>query len=312
MTLKRKYVGSDKAATEKCTRWILLLVVGLSIVPFVPTRANAQAPWSSVVWMRFSDNVLSDDTESVYFGDGYGATYCIDSLNPTIQEFEAPPTAPGFWIVFKDFRRVGCYGQGLMRYDFYGFAGRTQVDTFDIGFANYVAPSATWLIRWPSAEYLRARCDSIFIVEPTGKMKPPKVDMMVQDSLVLAAPGDSGIKSFYIIKYGSVIVDGVRQRASTLPAQPVLNQNYPNPFNPSTRISYNVPFESDVTLKIYDLLGGEMATLVNEKKRPGEYSLQWNAEGMPSGVYFYRMQARQTDGGQAGAFSVTRKLLLMK
>ncbi len=86
-----------------------------------------------------------------------------------------------------------------------------------------------------------------------------------------------------------------------------LGQNYPNPFNPSTTIHFSV-MASDrgnlVTLKIYNLLGQEAATLVNEVLKPGKYSATWNAEGLPSGMYFYRLQS--------GSFTQTRKLLLMK
>ncbi len=83
-----------------------------------------------------------------------------------------------------------------------------------------------------------------------------------------------------------------------------LDQNYPNPSNPSTEIRYLVPVRSFVTLSIYDVLGRTVATLVNEEKPAGEYTIRWNAEGMPSGVYFYRMQAR--------AFTATKKLLIIR
>ncbi|MBI5473802.1 MAG: T9SS type A sorting domain-containing protein [Ignavibacteriae bacterium] len=91
----------------------------------------------------------------------------------------------------------------------------------------------------------------------------------------------------------------------------VLRQNYPNPFNPSTTIRYAltpVPSPSGrgekVSLKVYDLLGREVATLVNEIKQPGEHTVQWNTEELASGVYFYRMMA--------GSYVQTRKLVLQK
>ncbi len=87
-----------------------------------------------------------------------------------------------------------------------------------------------------------------------------------------------------------------------------LFQNYPNPFNPSTRISYTVAHESFVTLRIYDILGRKVATLVNERKQFGDNSVQWNAEGMPTGVYLYRLQA----GSAGGGFVETKKMLLIR
>ena len=83
-----------------------------------------------------------------------------------------------------------------------------------------------------------------------------------------------------------------------------LDQNYPNPFNPSTSIAYQMSKEEFVSIKVYDLVGREVATLVNEVKPAGSYSIQWNAAGMCSGVYFYKMQAN--------SFSAMRKMLLLK
>ena len=78
------------------------------------------------------------------------------------------------------------------------------------------------------------------------------------------------------------------------PAEFVLEQNYPNPFNSSTRIKYGVPGEDPVTIKIYDILGREVSTLVNTIKSPGYYTLIWDASGYPSGVYFYSMISDKT------------------
>jgi photosystem II stability/assembly factor-like uncharacterized protein len=83
-----------------------------------------------------------------------------------------------------------------------------------------------------------------------------------------------------------------------------LSHNFPNPFNPSTTISYSLPTTSMVQLKILDILGQEIATLVNEEKTPGNYSVEWNATQLASGVYFYRIQA--------GNFVQTKKMILMK
>ena len=70
-----------------------------------------------------------------------------------------------------------------------------------------------------------------------------------------------------------------------------LLQNYPNPFNPSTKISYQIPELSFITLKIYGVLGNEITTLVKEQKPVGTYEATFNAAGLPSGVYFYTLQA---------------------
>jgi hypothetical protein len=83
-----------------------------------------------------------------------------------------------------------------------------------------------------------------------------------------------------------------------------LEQNYPNPFNPSTTISYSIPASSFVTLKVFDILGNEISSLVNEEMSAGNYEVEFNAVNLPSGVYFYRLQTAN--------FVETRKMVLMK
>ena len=112
------------------------------------------------------------------------------------------------------------------------------------------------------------------------------------------------------------------QEKGNLPAAFALYQNYPNPFNPVTTIRFSVGTNSYTSLRVYDVLGREAATIVSEKLPAGEYSRQWNAADMPSGIYIYRLSvtpidernenARQTSGGQAGTYTETRKLVLLK
>lgn len=90
----------------------------------------------------------------------------------------------------------------------------------------------------------------------------------------------------------------------TAPAEFSLAQNYPNPFNPSTVINYQLAAKSSVTLKVYDVMGNEVASLVNENQDAGSYSVKFNASGLASGIYFYQLTA--------GEFTAVRKLNLMK
>jgi S-formylglutathione hydrolase FrmB len=99
-----------------------------------------------------------------------------------------------------------------------------------------------------------------------------------------------------------------------LPFQPAtfyLYQNYPNPFNPSTKIKYGVMSGEYVSLKVYDILGDEVAILVSEEKPAGTYEVIWNAAKLPSGVYFYQLKVYPVAGG-AGSYTATKKLLLLK
>ena len=102
----------------------------------------------------------------------------------------------------------------------------------------------------------------------------------------------------------SEMITSVERTSTDLPAYFSLEQNYPNPFNPSTTISFNIPQQSHVKLVIYDVLGRDVRTLVDEEKQPGRYSVSFDASNLPSGVYLYRLQA--------GNFSEVRKMVVMK
>ncbi|MBI5476960.1 MAG: M6 family metalloprotease domain-containing protein [Ignavibacteriales bacterium] len=91
-----------------------------------------------------------------------------------------------------------------------------------------------------------------------------------------------------------------------------LEQNYPNPFNPVTDIRYWISDVSQVSIKVFDVLGREVATLVNELKEQGEYTVRLNAEDLPSGVYFYSLQTVNLSGGNRQSFSDVKKLVVTK
>ncbi len=103
------------------------------------------------------------------------------------------------------------------------------------------------------------------------------------------APDPSTFRIFY--RRGRFIDTDVKEERPPLPSYSRLEQNYPNPFNPNTTIRFKIQVSGFTTLKVYDMLGRKVATLVNEKKDVGEHVIEWNAEGVPSGVYYYRLIA---------------------
>ncbi len=102
--------------------------------------------------------------------------------------------------------------------------------------------------------------------------------------------------------YGTIL--DVKKGVVSMPNSFSLYQNYPNPFNPTTTISFALPSQSVVSLKVFDMLGREVSTIVSGELQAGTYTRQWNASAFASGVYFYRLQA--------GTFNETKKLLLLK
>jgi hypothetical protein len=102
----------------------------------------------------------------------------------------------------------------------------------------------------------------------------------------------------------SEIITDTQSQLSSAPTEFLLSNNFPNPFNPSTKIKYSIPQSSNVVIKIFDVLGNEIETLVNEEKPTGTYELMWNAANLPSGVYFYQLKAC--------SFVQTKKMILLK
>jgi uncharacterized delta-60 repeat protein len=115
----------------------------------------------------------------------------------------------------------------------------------------------------------------------------------------------SSSENFVTIKYSQLV--GIQPISTEIPNQYSLSQNYPNPFNPSTKIKFAIPVGNDrdrSLIKIYDALGREISTLVNEELNPGTYEVDWNAANYPSGVYYYKLVS--------GDFRETKKMILIK
>ena len=110
-----------------------------------------------------------------------------------------------------------------------------------------------------------------------------------------------------IIKTTTGGITGITPISSQIPNQFSLSQNYPNPFNPSTKIKFQIPSSGSVAqtfLSVYDVLGREVATLVNQQLQPGTYEVDWDASAYPSGVYFYKLSV--------GDYSETKRMVLLK
>jgi hypothetical protein len=110
--------------------------------------------------------------------------------------------------------------------------------------------------------------------------------------------------SLWSVLNSAIILTSVTTVSQTIPDKPYLSANYPNPFNPTTKINYSIPEKSFVKLTIYNILGEEVARIVNEEKQPGEYTVNFNGGNLSSGAYFYKLSV--------GSFTETKKMLLIK
>ncbi|MCB0723658.1 MAG: T9SS type A sorting domain-containing protein [Ignavibacteriae bacterium] len=123
---------------------------------------------------------------------------------------------------------------------------------------------------------------------------------------LVCASGYSGVTQLTQteILTDTILVTSVTNNGSGIPQQFKLSQNYPNPFNPSTKISFSIPRSGFVTLKVYDMLGSEVQTIVSEQLNAGEYISEFDGAKLSSGTYFYRIQV--------GDFVETKKMILIK
>jgi hypothetical protein len=154
--------------------------------------------------------------------------------------------------------------------------------------------------------YLWAAVDSVNKIEPsTGSTLerynlPPSAAEVYLNDLFWSYNEEANSLNSYSIE----VVQDANEKDFSTPKMFYLSQNYPNPFNPSTTISFSIPSESYVTLRIFDALGKEVCLLVSEELAVGSYSRNWYGENTTSGVYFYQLQA--------GSFTETKKLILLR
>ena len=147
-----------------------------------------------------------------------------------------------------------------------------------------------------------------------GDIAPGEVKSQVSFPVIIYTQDNSSNINFKVNVFSNnrffwsdsftVLPVGITEEESNLPIEYALKQNYPNPFNPDTKIKYQIPELSFVILKVYDVLGNEIKTLVNEEKPAGTYELTWNAINLPSGVYFYQLRA--------GKYVETKKMILLR
>ncbi len=160
------------------------------------------------------------------------------------------------------------------------------------------------------------RLRSTFVATVTGFPLPPSTTVTylfldananalatIQDAPTLPV-GIPGVASGMSVSYSTFTPLSVHELGGEKPAAFALEQNYPNPFNPSTLIRYSLPSTEQVSLKVFDMLGREVAVLVNARQAAGRYEVSFNAMNLPSGLYFYRLQA--------GSYSETRKMMLIR
>ncbi len=241
---------------------------------------------------RFSiSNLKSGKYVLLFYKDGYKSQYYGDSLN-TIN-LTGNMNIDTIFVIMEKLNSIGGEISGVIKSNSNSPLSGTLLlavdslgDTVSTSISNY---SGYYNI--PSL--LNGNYSVIANKIGYGKVTyPQKVDINLTSNPIV-----NGINI-------SITATGVDNGISNVPKAFALYQNYPNPFNPSTLIKYSVLKSSLVTLKVFDVLGREVSTLVNETKMPGNYKVTFNASKLASGVYFYQLRA--------GDYASIKKMLLMK
>jgi len=226
----------------------------------------------TIVWQIQHHKISRYHFVSPYEGKGIDTSYDIDEVSTSnLYELQS-----GQHLLFTDYCYSGIFlcsaeTAKVFRFQMTDSSGNVVVGT------SYF-PSPRYSHRLIFHEYIGLLSDSLYV-----------------------NVGSTEIRNLTLLS--STIVS-VNESKQTLPKEMRLLQNYPNPFNPVTTIGYSILGNEFVSLKIYNMLGQEIAILVNEKKSPGVYTVQWNASKLPSGVYFYQLRA--------GTISQAKNLLLLK
>jgi len=247
----------------------------------IPSSANTQGTTVKYVFY-ISDGTLAYAWGRIS-GDGYQTTWNENIVNPFSYTVEAPlPVELTSFIAL-----AGKDGVEL------NWSTATEVNNYGFDIERCVAQIGNLCNNW----------EKIGFVQGHGNSNSPK-----DYSFVDANPPTGKV----LYKLKQIDFDGTFEYSKAVevnvetPQEFRLAQNYPNPFNPSTVINYQLPKDGNVTLKVYDMLGREVATLVNEYQKPGIYNYKFSIDNyqLPSGIYIYQLKA--------GNFIETKKLMILK
>ncbi len=158
----------------------------------------------------------------------------------------------------------------------------------------------------------------ILLYDRQGQKIIPSGEHMLADiPFQITIPEDISLERIFLVdEFRQPVtlneVEIIYEAPPSIPLDYILYQNYPNPFNPSTTIRFSIPDKSTVTLKVYDMLGNEISTLVNEDKFRGIYNVTFNGNNLASGVYFYQLRAVNPSTSSGQGFIQTKKMMFVK
>lgn len=281
----------------------IMNILLVALLAWFPIISNAQqAEFKIPIWFTDSCGVFTYSPNPLLFGLHPQASICIDDslgeffmftecglFSQRCAEFYSPNRSctGGNFPVFLDLRKSW---------------SPTQVDTYKVVYYG----TAPVVLHWPSN--LSTYYDSCTLFSIPRVLT---VNMLSVDSSIVPT-NDENWGRLMIRTVGPKTPTGVAEINYSIPTAWQLSYNYPNPFNPNTTISYQIPTQNHVMLKVFDMLGREVATLINRVEEPGYKSVNFDASRLASGVYYYRLVAGDPSLRSGQVFVQTEKMILMK
>jgi hypothetical protein len=223
--------------------------------------------------------------------------------------FIAPPPPPSYacrsrflTIPGRPTGFLAGLGTGVM-VDFRGFVSKTQIDSFRVQVEGDSVTTNPSSVFWSMPEL--AKYADQWTIKPLSGSAFPETDMLKNGFVII--PAGVSNREILIIKTGAKytkLLTSVNNQHSEIPREFSLSQNFPNPFNPETKIQYALPSTERVSLKVFDILGKEVVTLVNQIQQQGTYTVRFNGTSLSSGIYFYRIQT--------GNYISVKRMILIK
>jgi hypothetical protein len=289
-------MGGGQGQVMSLTTWNGLLVAGGFFTTAGGVTVNHIATWNGTSW-----NSLNGGTNSIVYGLGtYNGSLMAGGLFSNAGGISANCVASwngSNWSALG----TGC-GGGFYPYV---FAFATYGSNLYIGGLYTIAGGQTvnGIVRWDGSAY-----HSLGTGFSSGGSNVFGAFALTIFNNNLIAGGIfssvNGVGAGNVAQWNGLSVTGIHKTNGTVADNYSLAQNYPNPFNPSTKIKYQIPNSENVKLTVYDILGNEVAILINEKQAAGTHEISWNASNVSSGVYLYKITA--------GSYSDTRRMTLVK
>ncbi|OLD76664.1 MAG: hypothetical protein AUI33_04765 [Ignavibacteria bacterium 13_1_40CM_2_61_4] len=291
------------------------LIVFALLCALISTSVITRAQKKFVIPLTAHD-AFANRSQTIQFGVDPLGSICIDTA---VGEFSLPAVPPGFEVRFINpgGSAQGCptspgvfaWGLGSWK-DIRSSDPGISVDTFVVTIHYGAEPPGpdTVTFSWPDlTPYYSGSASMVYVnFDPSCSAQIVEVDMKITNSISFIYSADcGGPMKFRIFTHREsgqpLTVDHI---GNQLPKSFSLLQNFPNPFNPSTTIGFAMPRASDVTLKVYNVLGSEIASLLSQFLPAGNYKVELDAGNIGTGVYFYTLRA--------GGFVETKRLVVMK